>query len=97
MNDTNSESSKSTTRKWYVINDQNNTEYGEGNKNDSSIKFEAKVIKSTYCDYSDSYILVTGDITVTGGNENTKVAYKNCAPFTRCVIHVNDAHIDTAV
>ena len=36
---------------WYVINDQNNTKYGEGNENDSSIKFEAKVIKSNLCDY----------------------------------------------
>ena len=30
-------------KKWYVINDQNNTEYGEGNGNDSSIKSETKV------------------------------------------------------
>ena len=37
---------KFATRKWYVINDQNNTEYDEGNENDSSIKFETKVIKS---------------------------------------------------
>ena len=61
LNDSNSESSKCVTRKWYVTNDQNNTEYGEGGKNDSSIKFETKVIKSSLCDYSDAYILVTGD------------------------------------
>ena len=47
LNDTNGESSKFATRKWYVINDQNNTEYGEGNENDASIKFETKVIKSS--------------------------------------------------
>ena len=85
LNDTNNESSKFSTRKWYVINDQNNTEYGEENGNNSSIKFETKVIKSSLCDYSDACILVTGDITATGGNKNTKVAFKNCAPFTRCV------------
>ena len=34
LTDTNSESSKFAARKWYVINDQNNTEYGEGNEND---------------------------------------------------------------
>ena len=48
------------------------------------------------CDYSDAYILVTGDITATGGNENTKVAFKNCAPFTRCVTHINEEHVETA-
>ena len=51
LNDTDNESSKSATRKGYVINDQHNTEYGEANKNDSSIKFETQVIKSSLCDY----------------------------------------------
>ena len=59
------------------INDQNNREYGEGNANDSSIKFETKVIKSSLCDYSDEYILVTGDITAAGGDENTNIVFKN--------------------
>ena len=45
LNYTNSESSKFAARKWYVINDQSNTEYGEGNENDSTIKFDTKVIK----------------------------------------------------
>ena len=62
MNDTDSEASKFAARKWYVINDQNNGQYGEENENDSSIKFETKVIKSSLCDYSDAYVLVTGDI-----------------------------------
>ena len=30
--DTNNESSKFATRKWYVVNDQNNTDYGEGDE-----------------------------------------------------------------
>ena len=33
--------------------DQNKTEYGEGNENDSSIKFETNIIKLFLCDYSD--------------------------------------------
>ena len=45
-----------------------NTEYGEGNENDSSVKFETKFIKSSLCYYSDAYILVTGDITATNGS-----------------------------
>ena len=83
-------------RKWYVINDQNNTDYGEGNEDSTTIKFETKIIKSNLCDYSDTYILVTGDITAIGGNANTKVAFKNCAPFTKCVTHINDQHVDNA-
>ena len=90
------ESSKFATRKWYVINDQSNTDYGNGDENGTTIKFETKVIKSNLCDYSDAYILVTGDITVMGGDANTKVAIKNCGPFTLCVTRVNDEHVDNA-
>ena len=96
LGDTNNESSKFATRKWYVINDQNNTDYGEGNEDSTTVKFETKVIKSNLCDYSDAYILVTGNITATGGDANTRVAFKNCAPFTKCITHINDEHVDNA-
>ena len=62
LNDSNNESSKFVTRKWYIINDQNNGQYGNGDEDVSTIKFETKVIKPNLCDYSDAYILVTGDI-----------------------------------
>ena len=96
LNASKNESTKFATRKSYVIIDQNNTEYGKGNENYSSSKFETKVIKSSLYDYSDVYILVTEDITDAGGDENIKVAFKNCAPFPRYVTHINDEHIDTA-
>ena len=80
------ESSEFATRKWYVINDQNSTGYGDGDENGTTIKFETKVIKSNLCDYSDAYILTTGDITATGGDANSKVAFKNCGPFTKCIL-----------
>ena len=64
-NDNDNESSKFVTRKLYVINDENKTEYGEVNENDSSIKFETKAIKPSLCDYSAAYILVTGDRSAT--------------------------------
>ena len=54
LNNYDNKSSKIATTKWYVINDQNRTNYGEGNRNDESIKFETKVIKSSLCDYSDA-------------------------------------------
>ena len=87
LGDANNESLKFATRKWYVINDQNNTEHGGGNECGTTVKFETQVIKSNPCDYSDAYVLVTGNITATGGVANDRVAFKNCAPFTRCITH----------
>ena len=68
----------------YIINDQNNGHYGNRDENGSTIKSETKVVKPNLCDYSDTYVLVKGEITATGEDEDTKVAFKNCAPFTRC-------------
>ena len=96
LSDSDDESSKFATRKWYIINDQNNGQYGRGNENYSTIKFETKVIKPNLCDYSDTYILVTGDIKVTAVAADTSVVFKNCAPFTRYVILINDEHVETA-
>ena len=96
LSSSDNESSKFATRKWYIINDQNNGQYGRGNENDSTIKFETKVIKPNLCDYSDAYVLVTGDIKVVDVAADTNVGFKNCAPFTRCVTHINDEHVETA-
>ena len=62
----------------------------------NTIKFLAKSIVSILCDYSDAYILVTGNINVTGGDVNTKVAFKNSAPFENCRIEINDTFADYA-
>ena len=94
MGDADNESSKFATRKWYVINDKNNTDYGEGNKDSTTVKFKTKVIKSNLCDYLDAYILVTGHITATGGGASGRVAFKNFASFTKCITHINDEHVD---
>ena len=96
LNESDNESSRFATRKLFVINDQNNGQYGRGNETDATIIFDTKVIKSNLCDYSDAYILLTGDIKVADVAANTNVAFKNCAIFTRCIIHINDEHIETA-
>ena len=59
-----------------------------------SNKVLTKSIESSLCDYSDVYVLVTGDITVTGGNKNTKVAFKICAPFKKCFTEINGTFFD---
>ena len=38
---------------------------------------------------------MTGDIKIADIAADTNVAFKNCTPFTRCVIHINDEHIET--
>ena len=95
LNDTDNESSNFATRKWYIINDQNNGQYSKENENDSSLKFETKVIKPNLCDYSDAYIFVEGNIKFANFGADTNVSYKDFAPFTRCVTH-NNEHVQTA-
>ena len=52
--------------------------------------------ESNLCDYSDAYILLTGNINVTGDDANTNVAFKNCAPFIKCITEINENFIDGA-
>ena len=63
-------------------------------KQGDTIKFETETIKSSLCDYSDTFILVTGNITV-NANNNTDVAFKNCAPLYTCTT-INDVFADEA-
>ena len=86
--------SKYQTKRWYIINDRNNGQYGEGNINDDPIKIDTEVVKAFLCDYADAYILVTGDITVVGAAANTKVVFKTCHPFVKCKIHLNDEYLE---
>ena len=96
LDDADNEFLKFATRKWYVIHDQNNTVYGEGNENGVTVKFKTQVIKSSLCDYSEPYLLVTGDITVDRNKNDVGAAFKNCAPFTKFITHINDEHVDIA-
>ena len=63
---------------------------------DDPIKFLTKSIESSLCDYSDAYILVTGNITATPNNAATQVVFKNCAPFEKCRTEINETFIDEA-
>ena len=89
MNEAND--SKFVTRKWNIVNDNSKTNYVEGN----GITYNREVLKSNLCDYNDAYILVTGDITVTAAPQ-TQVAFKNCAPFTKCITKTDGTTIDDA-
>ena len=91
--------------KWYIIDSESNGNYSHENP----IKCLTKSIESSLCDYSDAYILVTGNITVTrtiaaaaGGdpqrkqplNAATQVIFKNCAPFEKCSTEIDGTLVD---
>ena len=99
LNKSDTNSRHFATKKWYIINDLNNAAYGVdqfGNNEPANIKYETKVLKPNLCDYSDAYILVTGIIRTVVGDNNTKVALKNCVPFRKCILHINDEYIEKA-
>ena len=89
------------TKKWYVINNENSTNYGvdknTGGNNPDTIKYDTRVLKPNLCDYAEAYILVDGTIRAANAvNNNTRLALKNCAPFTKCNLEINNEHVDTA-
>ena len=79
-------------KKWYFTNSESKGNYSHKNPR----KFLTKSIESTICDYSDASILVTGNITVNNADDTTKVAFKNCSPFRKCRIEINETFIDEA-
>ena len=92
LNGSDNENSKFATKKWYIIDSESNGNYS----NHNPIKFLAKSIESSLFDHSDAYILVTGNINVTGGNNDTNVAFKNCAPFEKCSTEIDGTLVDEA-
>ena len=88
------------TKKWHIINDENNKNYGvdkdTGANNPDTIKYDSRVLKPNLCDYADAYILVDGIIRAEGALNATRLALKNCAPFTKCKLEINGEHVDAA-
>ena len=100
LNGSDNENSKFAAKKWYVIDSESKGVYSHENP----IKFLTSSLESSLCDYSDAYILVTGNIAVTrtiaaaGGNPvqrkqpltaATQVVFKNCATFEKCSTEVD--------
>ena len=83
LNGSDNDNSKFATKKWYIIDSESRGNYSQNDE----IKFLSRSIDPCLCDYSDAYILVTGNITVKGRNaantddialgEITQVAFKN--------------------
>ena len=83
--------SKIVTRKWNIVKDNSNTNFGVG----SETIYDTEVLKFKLCDYTDDYILVKDNITIIG-HQVTQVAFKNCASFTKCITKIDGTTIDNA-
>ena len=92
LNNSENEYSKFATKKWYVIDSETKGNYSHENP----IEFLTNSLESSICDYLDAYVLVTADIAVAGADDDTKVAFKNCAPFRKCRTEINNAFVDDA-
>ena len=94
------EVSRFITKKWVNVYDQS------GNADDrykpsKQIRVKKSMLRSGLCDFSDVYIVVKGDITLTKTNgkgiidiRNRFLAFKNSAPFTNWISKINNVLID---
>ena len=102
LGSTSNQLSKFRKRNLVEINDESRGGYTIGN----DIKFKTTMLRSSFCDYANAYILVKGTIAVTGAGDaaaarwlderNKDVIFKKCAPFTKCISKINDTEIDHA-
>ena len=82
------------TKKWIEVHDQSGS--AEDYKPSKQIRFKTSVLRSDLCDYSDAYIVVKGDITLTKDANrnfvdvrNRFLAFINNSPFTNCISKIN--------
>ena len=83
------------TKKWMEVYDQSEKIYNS-NKN---IRIKTSMLRSDLCDFSDAYIVVKGDITITNPKNaklNKAVAFKNNASFINCISKISGIKIDNA-
>ena len=60
-------------------------------------RFKTSMLRSDLCDYSDAYIFVKGNVTVTNPDNDAydkKLAFKNNVPFTSCIWKINNTLMD---
>ena len=80
--------------------EKNDEECGTYNTNNQII-FKTSMLRSSLCNYSDAYILVSETITVAAlgadrRNDGIQVVFKSCAPFTNFISQINNTQIDNA-
>ena len=88
------------TKKWVEVHDQSGSA-DDRYKPNKQIRFKTSMLRSDLCDFSDAYIVVKGDITLTKAADrdfidvrNRFLAFKNNAPFTNSISKINNVLID---
>ena len=90
------------TKKWVEVHDHS----GDANdryKPNKPMRLKTSMLRSDLCDFSDAYIAVKGDITLTKAANrdfidvrNRFLAFKNNTPITNCISKINNILIDDA-
>ena len=96
--------SKFKTKNWVAINDDLHGVC----RTVSQVRFKTSMLKSSLCDYSDTYLLVSGRITITGApshatdtnkrtdERNKEVIFKTHTLYIECASEINNTQIDHA-
>ena len=86
---------KFISKKWIEVYDKS-----QGNYNvNEEIIIKTSMRRSDLCNFSDAYIVVKENVTVTNldnAKRNKEVAFKNNAPFINCISKINGVKIDNA-
>ena len=83
------------TKKWIEVYDQSEKNYSVNKE----IRITTSMLILDLCDFSDAYIVVKENITVTApdnAKRNKSVTFKNNAPFINCISKINGVKIDNA-
>ena len=90
------------TKKWIEVYDQSGSAK-DRYKPSKQIRFKIPILRLDLCDFSDAYIVVKGDITLTKdanrgfiNARNRFLVFKNNALFTNCISKINNVLIDNA-
>ena len=102
LDNTPNQPSKFRRKNWVEVNGDARRVYNTN----SQIKLKTSMPKSSLCDYSNAYILVTETIKVVRAGadaaaidtrrNNKQAIFKNCAPFTKCITEINNTQVDKA-
>ena len=86
------------TKKRIEVNDQSGTAE-DRYKPSKQIRFKTSMLRLDLCNYSYAYIVVKGKIIVANPDNDAydkKLAFKNNAPFTSCILKTDNTLIDKA-
>ena len=87
------------TKKWVEVHDQSGSA-DDRYKPNKQRRLKKSMLRSDLFDFSDVYIVVKREVTVTGGSnssrKNRPLAFKSDNPFISCISKINNTLIDNA-